>query len=52
MTVADMRYLMDAGALDADGRRTGAVKAPADARERFSAASYKNLISFGIFASD
>ena len=49
LTGADMDFLVALGALDADGKRIGAVKMSADVRARFSPVVLDRLVVFGVF---
>ena len=48
LTVADMRLLIAAGALDADGQRRGPIEATEEARKHFSSAAWSGLVAFGV----
>ena len=48
LTGADMDFLVALGALDADGKRIGAVKMSADVRARFSTVVLDRLVAFGV----
>ena len=51
LTGADMDFLVALGALDADGKRVGAVTMSADVRARFSTAVLDRLVAFGVLSS-
>ena len=48
LTGADMDFLVALGALDADGKRIGAVETSADVRARFSTVVLDRLVAFGV----